>query len=114
MAKDSGKKGGRKGRKAKAKEDRALLELGEELLTAVHLHRAVQQDEVRAALGSAHTDLEQAAGDLVARIASRFLEESGVDIDRRDRFGRWAEDQVAKKADEVDLTAPVDAGTQSH
>jgi hypothetical protein len=50
----------------------------------------------------------------VARIASRFLEESGVDIDRRDRFGRWAEDQVAKKADEVDLTAPVDAGTQSH
>ncbi len=95
MAKDSGKKDGKKTRKARAKDDRALLELGEDLLTAVHLQRAVQEDEVRAALASAHTDLVQAAGDLVERIASRFLEEAGVDTDRRDRFARWAEDQAA-------------------
>ena len=48
--------------RSSAKGDRKLLELGEELLTAVHLHRAIQEDEVRVALASAHGDLVQAAG----------------------------------------------------
>jgi hypothetical protein len=52
---------------------------------------AVQEDEARAALASAHTDLVQAAGDLVARIAERFLEVAGADTDRRDRAARWPE-----------------------
>ena len=47
MAKKSDKKDGKKARKASAKSDRELLELGEDLLTAVHLHHAVQDDEVR-------------------------------------------------------------------
>ena len=114
MAKNSDKKAGKKGRKASAKDDRKLLELGEDLLTAVRLHRAVQEHEVRAALASAHADLEMAAGDLVARIASRFLEEAGVATDRRDRYVRWAEDAAAPAADEVDPTVPGDSGSQSH
>jgi len=73
------RKDGKKGRKASAKSDRELLELGEDLLTAVHLHHAVQDDEVRAAVASAQPDLVQATGDLVARIAGRFLEECGTD-----------------------------------
>ena len=98
MAKKSGRKDGSKARKAGAKGDRKLLELGEELLTAVHLHRAIQEDEVRAALASAHGDLVQAAGDLVARIAGRFLEESGAGTDGRDRYARWARDEAVPTA----------------
>jgi len=98
VAKRSGRKDGSKARKAGAKGDRKLLELGEELLTAVHLHRTIQEDEVRAALASAHGDLVQAAGDLVARIAGRFLEESGVDTRGRDRYARWARPEVVAPA----------------
>ncbi|HET9155449.1 MAG TPA: hypothetical protein VFN91_02200 [Myxococcaceae bacterium] len=93
MAKKSDRKDGKKARKARTKSDRELLELGEDLLTAVHLHQAVQDDEVRAALGRAHADLVQASGDLVARIAGRFLEESGADTGERDRYARWSRDE---------------------
>ena len=114
MAKKSDKKDDRKGRKGNAKSDRELLELGEDLLTAVHLHRAVQEDEARAALASAPTDLVQAAGDLVARIAERFLEVAGADTDRRDRAARWPEDEAASTPAEVDDTAEGDLANQSH
>ena len=67
-----------KKRKAKAKSDRALLELGEDLLTAVHLHQAIQQNEVRASVPTAHADLVEAAGHLVTRIADRFLDVAGA------------------------------------
>lgn len=90
MAKKSDKKAGKKRRRASVKSDRELLELGEDLLTAVHLHHAVQDDEVRAALASAQPDLVQATGDLVARIAGRFLEESGTDSGARARYASWA------------------------
>ena len=94
MAKKSDdRKGRKKRRKASAKSDRQALELGEDLLTAVHLHHAVQDDEVRAALAAAHTDLVQASGDLVARIARRFLEESGADTG--DRYERWTRQEAA-------------------
>jgi hypothetical protein len=95
------KKGGKKGRKASAKSDRELLELGEDLLTAVHLHHAVQDDEVRAALASAHPDLVQASGDLVARIASRFLEDSGADARARDRYARWTREEAGGSVEVV-------------
>ena len=70
----------KKGKKA-ARSDRELLELGEELLSAVRLHQAVQDDAVRAALASAHPELVQAAEDLVARLAERFLEDAGMTLD---------------------------------
>jgi hypothetical protein len=92
-----------KKRKAKAKSDRALLELGEDLLTAVHLHQAIQENEVRAAVAAAHADLVQAAGDLVARIADRFLNEAGMDTDHRRGYARWAEPDAARAADEVQV-----------
>jgi hypothetical protein len=97
--KDGDRKDGKKARKASAKNDRELLELGEDLLTAVHLHQAVQDDEVRAALASAHADLVQASGDLVARIAGRFLEESGADSGERDRHARWSRDESEGSVD---------------
>ena len=81
-------KGSKKKEKKAARIDRQLLELGEELLTAVHLHEAVQDDTVRAALASTHSELVQAAGDLVARLAARFLENAGVKLDGG--AGRWA------------------------
>jgi hypothetical protein len=59
-----------KGSKA-ARGERELLELGQELLTAVHLHQAVQDDAVRAALASAHPELVQAP----------FLEDAGMKLD---------------------------------
>ena len=113
------KKNGKKARKASAKSDRALLELGEDLLTAVHLHREVQEDEVRAALAAAHPDLVQACGDLVARIAGRFLEESGAEADGRDRYARWAEaeDEVEAGSPAVEVAGgmvPGERGTSSH
>ena len=105
-----------KGRKASAKNDRALLELGEELLTAVHLHQAVQEDEVRAALASAHGDLVQAVGDLVTRIGQRFLEEGGVALDRQSRTAGWAPaDKAAEAEDRVgDEDASAAATSPSH
>jgi hypothetical protein len=110
VAKKSRKDDG-KGRKVRAKDDRKLLQLGEDLLTAVHLHRAIQEDEVRAALASAHADLEQAAGDLVFRIANRFLRESGVDTDRSDRYARWAREEAGSPATDVaDELSSVDSG----
>jgi len=108
VAKKSRKKDEGKARKASAKDDRKLLQLGEDLLTAVHLHRAIQEDEVRAALASAHGDLAQAAGDLVARIAGRFLEESGADTDRRDRYARWARQEPVTPA----TAAPEELGPE--
>jgi hypothetical protein len=111
VAKKSRKDDGGKARKARAKDDRKLLQLGEDLLTAVHLHRAIREDEVRAALASAHADLDQAAGDLVARIANRFLRESGVDTDRSDRYARWAREEVASPVtDPADELASPDSG----
>ena len=109
------RKEGKKARKASAKSDRALLELGEDLLTAVHLHHAVQDDEVRAALAAAHADLVQAAGDLVTRIAGRFLDESGADTSGRDRYARWTR-QEAGGSVEVTGTATVldDLPSASH
>lgn len=98
MAKKSRRKNEDRARKTSAKDDRKLLQLGEDLLTAVHLHRAIQEDEVRAALASAHGDLVQAAGDLVARIAGRFLEESGADTGRRERYARWARAEAVSPA----------------
>jgi hypothetical protein len=95
VAKKADKKDGKKERKASAKSDRALLELGEDLLTAVHLHHAVQDDEVRAALAAAYADLVQASGDLVARIASRFLDECGTERRRRERFASWTREEAA-------------------
>jgi hypothetical protein len=99
VAKKSDRKGGKKGRKASARSDRELLELGEDLLTAVHLHHAVQDDEVRAALAAAHADLVQAAGDLVTRIARRFLQESGADTGARDRYERWTRDEAGESVE---------------
>ncbi len=63
---------------------------------------------MRAALAAAHPDLVQAAGDLVARIAERFLDEAGVETDRRDRYARWAEDGGAVALDPA-ATGPVQA-----
>ena len=99
MAKKADKKERKKARKASAKSDRALLELGEDLLTAVHLHHAVQDDEVRAALAAAHADVVQASEDLVARIASRFLDECGTDARRPDRFASWTRDEAPEPAE---------------
>jgi hypothetical protein len=113
VAKKSGKKDERKGRRATAKSDRELLELGEDLLTAVHLHRAVQEDEVRAALASAQSDLVQAAGDLVTRIAERFLDEAGADTTRRDP-AQWPEDEAASPPGESDEAADEDLASPSH
>jgi len=98
VAKKSRRKDEDKARKTSAKDDRKLLQLGEDLLTAVHLHRAIQEDEVRAALASAHGDLVQAAGDLVARIAGRFLDESGADTGRRERYARGARAETVRPA----------------
>ena len=114
MAKKSGKKDERKGRRATAKSDRELLVLGEDLLTAVHLHRAVQEDEVRAALASAQGDLVEAAGDLVTRIAERFLDEAGANTSRRDR-AQWPEDEAASPSAESDEAAEdEDLASPSH
>jgi len=108
VAKKADKKDGKKARKASAKSDRALLELGEDLLTAVHLHHAVQDDEVRAALAAAHADLVQASEDLVARIASRFLDECGTDARRRERFASWTRDEGAASVEVAVPGAPVE------
>lgn len=108
MAKKADKKNGKKARKANAKSDRALLELGEDLLTAVHLHHTVQADEVRAALAQAHPDLVQASEDLVARIASRFLDECGTDARRRDRFAGWAREEAAGSVEVAVPGTPVE------
>jgi hypothetical protein len=97
--KDGDRKDGKKARKARARSERELLEIGEDLLTAVHLHQAVQDDEVRAALASAHADLVQAAGDLVSRIAGRFLEASGVDTSARERDVRRSRDEAGGRVD---------------
>jgi hypothetical protein len=115
-----GSKSGKRdrGRKASAKGDRALLELGEDLLTAVHLHQAIQEDEVRAALAAAHGNLVQAVGDLVARIGARFLEEAGVHTTRVARYARWAEGEAAVPAEAPDSGGGVadrpDQGGQPH
>jgi len=101
VAKKQGKKS-KVGGKGRAKSDRALLELGDELLTAVHLHRAVQEDEVRAALAVAHPDLVQAVGDLVTRIAERFLERSGVEVRDRSGYAAWAENGPAAQEEQGD------------
>lgn len=77
-------------KKSRAKSDRGLLELGEDLLGALHLHQAVQDDEARAALASAHPDLVRATGDLVTRIAERFLDDAGIEADGRGRHAGWA------------------------
>jgi hypothetical protein len=115
VAKKSDKRDTKKARKASAKSDRELLELGEDLLTAVHLHHAVEDDDVRAALASAHPGLVQAAGDLVARIAARFLDESGVDVGERDRPVHWPRGEVGAGADEAgDGTRPEDAPDAAH
>ena len=115
MAKKSDKKDAKKARKASAKSDRELLELGEDLLTAVHLHHAVQDDEVRAALASAHQDLVQASGDLVARIAGRFLEECGTDSDAPARQASWARGGVGAGVDEVrEEMRPEEVPSASH
>ena len=115
MAKKSDRKDAKKGRKASAKSDRELLELGEDLLTAVHLHHAVQDDEVRAALAAAHADLVQAAGDLVSRIASRFLEESGADTGQRDRYAHWTREEAGGSVEVAgEATAPEDQPNASH
>ena len=109
------RKDGKKGRKASAKSDRELLELGEDLLTAVHLHHAVQDDEVRAALASAHQDLVQASGDLVARIAGRFLEDSGAEVRGRDRYAHWTRQEAGGGVEvAVPGTAPVEPPGTSH
>jgi hypothetical protein len=113
VAKKSDRKGGKKGRKASAKSDRELLELGEDLLTAVHLHHAVQDDEVRAALASAHADLVQASGDLVARIAGRFLEESGAEAG--DRYTQWTREEAAGSVEVAGRgTQPEDESSAPH
>jgi hypothetical protein len=104
--KNGDRKDGKKARKASAKRDRELLEIGEDLLTAVHLHQAVQDSEVRAALASTHADLVQAAGDLVSRIAGRFLETSGTDTSARDRSVSWSRDEVGGS---LDVTGAVPA-----
>jgi hypothetical protein len=108
VAKKADKKDGKKARKASAKSDRALLELGEDLLTAVHLHHAVQDDEVRAALAEAHADLVEASGDLVARIASRFLDECGTGARRRDRFASWTRGESAGSVEVAVPATPVE------
>jgi len=101
-----------KKRKAKAKSDRALLELGEDLLTAVHLHQAIQQNEVRASVPAAHADLVEAAGQLVTRIADRFLDEAGKNADHRGQYA--AAPDAARAADEVDVQAPSDDAAHAH
>ncbi|HET6980489.1 MAG TPA: hypothetical protein VFI53_00035 [Myxococcaceae bacterium] len=103
-----------KKRKAKAKSDRALLELGEDLLTAVHLHQAIQENEVRAAAAAAHSDLVQAAGELVGRIAERFLDEAGVNAGDRGRHVRWPVPTPRRAADEVEVQAPADDAAHAH
>ena len=103
-----------KKRKAKTKSDRALLELGEDLLTAVHLHQAIQENEVRAAVAPAHPDLVQAAGDLVGRIAERFLEEAGVNAGDRGRHARWSVPTARRAADEVEVQAQADEAAHAH
>ena len=113
MAKKSGKKNEKKARKASAKSDRELLALGEDLLTAVHLHHTVQADQVRAALASAHADLVQASGDLVARIAARFLEESGAQASGR--YPQWTRDEAAGSVEVAgEGTPPEDQRSASH
>jgi len=97
-------------KKSKAKSDRELLELGEDLLTALHFHQAVQDNEARAALASAHPDLVQATGDLVTRIAERFLEVAGIEADSRGRHAGWT---GAEAAGDRSSGAADDAG-QSH
>ena len=115
MAKKSDRKDAKKARKASAKGDRELLELGEDLLTAVHLHHAVQDDEVRAALAAAHPDLVQACGDLVARIAGRFLEDSGAEPRARDRYARWTREEAGGSVEvTVPETPPEEAPSTSH
>jgi hypothetical protein len=94
-----------KKRKAQAKRDRALLELGEDLLTAVHLHEAIQENEVRAAVGTAHPGLVQASGDLVARFADRFLGEAGVNADDRGPHVRVTGPDAGRAADELEVQA---------
>jgi len=96
----------KKGRKA-ARSDRELLELGEELLSAVRLHQAVQDDAVRAALASAHSELVQASGDLVARLAERFLKDAGMKPDSGTR--RWA---VAGSGAPVDVSLDRDVAVR--
>jgi len=103
-----------KKRKAKAKSDRALLELGEDLLTAVHLHQAIQENEVRAAVAAAHPGLVQAAGDLVARIAARFLDEAGVRADDRGRYARWTAPDAGGAAEDVEPEASADEAASAH
>jgi hypothetical protein len=103
-----------KKRKAKAKSDRALLELGEDLLTAVHLHQALQENEVRGAVGTAHVGLVQAAAELVSRFADRFLDEAGKNADPRGQHARWAEPDAAHAADQVDVQAPADDAAHAH
>jgi hypothetical protein len=103
-----------KKRKAKAKSDRALLELGEDLLTAVHLHQAIQENEVRAAVAAAHPDLVQAAGDLVGRIAERFLDEAAVNAGDRGRNARWSVPTARRAADQVEVQAPADDAAHAH
>ena len=115
MAKKSDKKDGKKARKASAKSDRELLELGEDLLTAVHLHHAVQDDDVRTAVASAQPDLARATGDLVARIAGRFLEECGTDSDAPARQASWARGGVGAGVDEVrEEMRPEEVPSASH
>ncbi|HZJ54281.1 MAG TPA: hypothetical protein VFD38_09105 [Myxococcaceae bacterium] len=58
----------------------------------------MQEDEVREALAAAHTDLGQAAGDLVAPEAG----------DCRDRHARGAEAEAASTPDEADGPAAPD------
>ena len=104
----------RAGLALRAERPRELLELGEDLLTAVHLHRAAQEDEARAALASAHTELVPAAWDLVARIAERFLALAGAVTGRVHRAAGWPEDEAASTPAEVDDTAEEDLANQSH
>jgi hypothetical protein len=114
MAKGSKAAGNDKNKKGKkaARSDRELLELGQELLTAVHLHQAVQDDAVRAALASAHPELVQAAGDLVARLAERFLENAGMKLDSG--TGRWAVPGSAPVEVSLDRDVAIRDVPQSH
>ena len=60
------------------------------------------------------TELVQAAGDLVARIAERFLAVAGADTGRGHRAAGWPEDEAASTPAEVDDTAEEDLANQSH
>lgn len=88
-----------KSRKKALKSDRALLEMGEELLQAVRLQQAVQSDGVRAALGASHGDLASAVGALVSRAAERFVEESGIEREARNEFATWTEEGAEETAE---------------